>query len=197
MLLQTIDGKWREHLLTLEHLRSVVGFRGYAQRDPLNEYKTEAFQLFESMLDSLREDVTQKLGQIRPMTEDEQQAMMQQMMQERAALQAQTDAATEREDGRRARRNAAAEAAREGFDETDPATWGNPGRNNPAPAGRARSSSIATGAWPEPDRRCTGRHLAARMTPRRCHTSALFRRSQFLHDDNRTACGGSTCRRSG
>ncbi len=47
ILLQTIDGKWREHLLTLEHLRSVVGFRGYAQRDPLNEYKTEAFQLFE------------------------------------------------------------------------------------------------------------------------------------------------------
>ena len=48
LLLQTIDGKWREHLLRLEHLRSVVGFRGYAQRDPLNEYKTEAFQLFES-----------------------------------------------------------------------------------------------------------------------------------------------------
>jgi preprotein translocase subunit SecA len=42
VLLQTIDGKWREHLLRLEHLRSVVGFRGYAQRDPLNEYKTEA-----------------------------------------------------------------------------------------------------------------------------------------------------------
>ena len=51
LLLQTIDGKWREHLLRLEHLRSVVGFRGYAQRDPLNEYKTEAFQLFESMLE--------------------------------------------------------------------------------------------------------------------------------------------------
>jgi preprotein translocase subunit SecA len=43
LLLQTIDGKWREHLLRLEHLRSVVGFRGYAQRDPLNEYKTESF----------------------------------------------------------------------------------------------------------------------------------------------------------
>jgi len=71
VLLQIIDGKWREHLLTLEHLRSVVGFRGYAQRDPLNEYKNEAFQLFESMLDGLRSDVTQRLAQIRPMTEDE------------------------------------------------------------------------------------------------------------------------------
>jgi preprotein translocase subunit SecA len=47
VLLQTIDRNWREHLVTLEHLRSVVGFRGYAQRDPLNEYKSEAFQLFE------------------------------------------------------------------------------------------------------------------------------------------------------
>jgi len=50
LLLQTIDGKWRDHLLRLEHLRSVVGFRGYAQRDPLSEYKTEAFTLFENML---------------------------------------------------------------------------------------------------------------------------------------------------
>ena len=48
LLLQTIDAKWREHLVTLEHLRTVVGFRGYAQRDPLNEYKNEAFTLFES-----------------------------------------------------------------------------------------------------------------------------------------------------
>ena len=54
LLLQTIDTKWREHLITLEHLRSVVGFRGYAQRDPLNEYKNEAFQLFERLLNGLR-----------------------------------------------------------------------------------------------------------------------------------------------
>ncbi len=65
LLLQTIDGKWREHLVTLEHLRSVVGFRGYAQRDPLNEYKTEGFQLFEAMLDGLRTEVTEKLARVR------------------------------------------------------------------------------------------------------------------------------------
>ena len=51
VLLQTIDANWREHLVTLDHLSSVVGFRGYAQRDPLNEYKSEAFQLFESLLE--------------------------------------------------------------------------------------------------------------------------------------------------
>ena len=58
ILLQTIDGHWREHLLRLDHLRSVVGFRGYAQKDPLNEYKSEAFGLFERMLEVIREDVT-------------------------------------------------------------------------------------------------------------------------------------------
>ena len=43
---KTLDSLWREHLVNLDHLRSVVGFRGYAQRDPLNEYKSEAFELF-------------------------------------------------------------------------------------------------------------------------------------------------------
>ena len=58
VLLQTLDHLWREHLVTLDHLRQVIGFRGYAQRDPLNEYKTEAFELFQAMLGRLREAVT-------------------------------------------------------------------------------------------------------------------------------------------
>ncbi|WP_336276388.1 preprotein translocase subunit SecA [Bartonella sp. CB178] len=61
VLLETIDVLWREHLVNLEHLRSVIGFRGYAQRDPLNEYKTEAFELFQTMLRNLRRHVTSKL----------------------------------------------------------------------------------------------------------------------------------------
>ena len=88
VILQTIDAKWREHLLTLEHLRSVVGFRGYAQRDPLNEYKTESFQLFEGLLDGLRSDVTQKLAQIRPMTPEEQQEMIAQVQERQRQAQA-------------------------------------------------------------------------------------------------------------
>ncbi len=88
VLLQAIDGKWREHLLKLEHLRSVVGFRGYAQRDPLNEYKTEGFQLFEHLLESLREEVTQKLSALRQMTAEESQAMMQGLLAQRARAQA-------------------------------------------------------------------------------------------------------------
>ena len=61
MLLQTLDHLWREHLVTLEHLRQVIGLRGYAQRDPLNEYKSESFTLFEHMLARLREAVTGQL----------------------------------------------------------------------------------------------------------------------------------------
>ena len=129
VLLQTIDTKWREHLLTLEHLRSVVGFRGYAQRDPLNEYKNEAFQLFETMLNSLREDVTQKLAQIRPMTEAEQEAMMQEMAAQRAKMEAPAHDATPAE---------APEVAASGFVESDPSTWGNPGRNEVCPCGSGK-----------------------------------------------------------
>ena len=61
VLLQSLDHLWREHLVTLDHLRQVIGWRGYAQRDPLNEYKSEAFDLFNSMIGHLREQVTGQL----------------------------------------------------------------------------------------------------------------------------------------
>jgi preprotein translocase subunit SecA len=61
ILLRTLDHLWRDHLLSLEHLRQAVGLRGYAQRDPLHEYKSESFQLFEHMLARLRREVTGQL----------------------------------------------------------------------------------------------------------------------------------------
>jgi len=125
ILLQAIDAKWREHLLTLEHLRSVVGFRGYAQRDPLNEYKNESFQLFEGMLDSLRETVSQQLSRIRPMSEEEQQKMLAEMAARQAALQGIAPAPEQVVEG---------EAA-PGFVEDDPTTWGAPSRNDKCPCG--------------------------------------------------------------
>ncbi|SDD66943.1 preprotein translocase subunit SecA [Ruegeria marina] len=132
VLLQTIDSKWREHLLKLEHLRSVVGFRGYAQRDPLNEYKNESFQLFEGLLDGLRETVTQQLSRVRMLSEEEQRQMMAQMMAQQAQAQ---------QAGQRAEQIAEAKAsgdARPGFDETNPDTWGNPSRNDPCPCGSGK-----------------------------------------------------------
>ena len=132
VILQTIDGKWREHLLRLEHLRSVIGFRGYAQRDPLNEYKTEAFQLFSGMLDGLRTDVVQKLSQIRPLSEEEQRQMMEQLL---AQQQKMSQPARQPEP---VGAGDAAGAAAEGFVESDPSTWGNPGRNEPCPCGSGK-----------------------------------------------------------
>ena len=89
LLLNVIDSKWREHIVTLDHLRSAVNFRGLAQRDPLNEYKSEAFVLFEHMLGALREDVTRQLSRIRPLTPEEQAQMQQQMALQAAAANAQ------------------------------------------------------------------------------------------------------------
>ncbi|WP_010142298.1 preprotein translocase subunit SecA [Oceanicola sp. S124] len=151
ILLQTIDGKWREHLLRMEHLRSVVGFRGYAQRDPLNEYKNEAFALFESLLDSLREEVTQTLARVRPMTEEERQAQIAALQAQMAAQQARVDAAV-----RQAEAQASGEAPEgvnpegegyvPGFDEADPATWGNPSRNALCPCGSGKKFKHCHGA---------------------------------------------------
>ena len=129
-LLQTIDTKWREHLLTLEHLRSVVGFRGYAQRDPLNEYKNESFQLFEGMLDSLRADVTRRLARVEPPSEEQQQRMIEQILAQQRAADDAVDKAVDQAE-------AAAEAHTE-FDENDPSTWGTPGRNDMCPCGSGK-----------------------------------------------------------
>lgn len=60
-MLQMIDLQWREHLMHLDHLRNVIGLRSYGQRDPLNEYKTEAFALFEKLQADLRHNVTRWL----------------------------------------------------------------------------------------------------------------------------------------
>ena len=120
VLLQSIDQKWREHLLTLDHLRSVVSFRGYAQRDPLNEYKTEAFGLFESLLNGLRSHVTTQLAQVRPLSTEERQEMIKKMMEEQILNS--SSKKPEQENGVT-------------FNESDKSTWGNPGRNDKCPCG--------------------------------------------------------------
>ncbi|SIS88205.1 preprotein translocase subunit SecA [Paracoccus saliphilus] len=145
VLLQMIDQKWRDHLLTLEHLRSVVGFRGYAQRDPLSEYKTEGFQLFETLLDGLRGDVTQRLAQIRPLTEAEREEMLNQMAEQQKERQehltmehgSETQSSDDEDKP---------EPLVEGFNESDPSTWGNPSRNDPCPCGSGKKFKYCHGA---------------------------------------------------
>ncbi|ARO15647.1 translocase [Ketogulonicigenium robustum] len=175
MLLQVIDAKWREHLLRLEHLRSVVGFRGYAQRDPLNEYKNESFQLFEELLESLRAEVSTKLAQIRPISREQQEALMNQMLEQQRQRMAAEAAARAPQaptpspspaapqvsvrpvglpGGSTPVAAPAAPAAppaeptgpRPGFDENDRSTWGNPSRNDPCPCGSGKRFKNCHGA---------------------------------------------------
>jgi len=68
ILLQTLDTNWREHIINLDHLRQYVGLRGYGQRDPLNEYKSEAFELFEALLSKLHTDVVTQLMHVQIQT---------------------------------------------------------------------------------------------------------------------------------
>ena len=69
LLLQLLDQTWKDHLLSLDHLRQGINLRAYAQRDPLNEYKREAFELFEEMLVSLRQQITSVLSHVELRTE--------------------------------------------------------------------------------------------------------------------------------
>jgi preprotein translocase subunit SecA len=141
VLLQTIDRNWREHLITLDHLRSVVGFRGYAQRDPLNEYKSEAFQLFEALLTKLRSEVTRMLAHVQVMTQDEQAAMIADLQARAQAAQAQLQGAAAQPSAAPRREPAMAAAgavAPARVDRDDPATWGASGRNDPCPCGSGR-----------------------------------------------------------
>ncbi|AZY92988.1 MULTISPECIES: preprotein translocase subunit SecA [Paracoccus] len=145
VLLQQIDQKWREHLMTLDHLRSVVGFRGYAQRDPLAEYKTEGFQLFGTLLDGLRFDVTQRLAQIRPLTQAERDEMAAQMARQQQQVQEEASAEPEAAAPAPAAPEAPS-APRPGFDEADPSTWGMPARNDPCPCGSGKKFKHCHGA---------------------------------------------------
>jgi len=64
LLLQLLDQAWKDHLLSLDHLRQGINLRAYGQRDPLNEYKREAFELFETMLANLRQHITSVLSHV-------------------------------------------------------------------------------------------------------------------------------------
>ena len=64
--LSSLDAHWKEHLLSLDHLREGIGLRGYGQKDPLREYQRESFELFLEMLDRVNYDTVQKLFAIQP-----------------------------------------------------------------------------------------------------------------------------------
>ena len=71
LLLQTIDSQWKDHLLSIDHLKEGIGLRGYGQRNPKQEYKKEAFGLFMEMMGRIRQEVIQKLFRIQLAKEDD------------------------------------------------------------------------------------------------------------------------------
>jgi len=145
LLLQILDQTWKEHLLQLDHLRGGIGLRAYGQRDPLNEYKTEAFNLFESMLSGLRETVTRVLARIE--LQMEQPAAFappsQEMREEHLDPatgeneMAEAELATAGNGGGRPERPQRSRA-RGNVDPSDPSTWGRVPRNSPCPCGSGR-----------------------------------------------------------
>ena len=139
LLLQLLDQSWKDHLLTLDHLRQGIGLRAYAQRDPLNEYKREAFDLFEEMLDGLRDRVTTVLAQVQFQTapdEDDFQRPQQEMHETRSDPALQGGGEDGGDDGQATpvnNRQAASEV-----DPNDPDTWGRVPRNSPCPCGSGK-----------------------------------------------------------
>jgi preprotein translocase subunit SecA len=156
--LQSVDHLWREHLVTLEHLRQVIGLRGYGQRDPLNEYKGESFELFQTMLVRLREAVTGQLMHVELAPQEEGPSLEAPELppmevhhfdpftgEDEFAL----ETASAGGDGRsgearpaRTRRAAAAAA-----NPADPSSWGKVQRNALCPCGSGKKYKHCHGAY--------------------------------------------------
>jgi preprotein translocase subunit SecA len=164
ILLQTLDHLWREHLVMLDHLRQVVGLRGYAQRDPLNEYKSEAFSLFEAMSQSLREAVTAQLMRVEIMPQPTEQQMIPLPPMEghkidpttgedeMALAMAGAETLARHGIGGAGGAAAAASAASRAApaperNPKDPTSWGKVGRNEPCPCGTGKKFKHCHGRY--------------------------------------------------
>ena len=122
ILMQVIDQNWTDHLSQLEDLRQIVGIRGYGQRDPLNEYKSESFLLFETLLNKFREDTTRTLFHIKMVS---QEAIKK--------LEENSNESIDRNHPKLKEKRINTE-----FDRNDPKTWGKIGRNEKCPCGSGK-----------------------------------------------------------
>ncbi len=149
VLLQTLDHLWREHLVMLEHLRQVIGLRGYGQRDPLNEYKAEAFDLFEAMGNGLREGVTAQLMRVEIVQQQPE------AVPELPPMQASHVNPNTGEDEMALAAAGAQTLARAGITPkpaaerkpNDPSSWGKVGRNEECPCGSGKKFKHCHGRY--------------------------------------------------
>ena len=122
ILMQVIDQNWTDHLSQLEDLRQIVGIRGYGQRDPLNEYKSESFLLFEKLLGKFREDTTRTLFHIKMVSQDAINK-----------LEENKNNSIDKNNSRLKQNLIKTE-----FNPNDPKTWGKVGRNEKCPCGSGK-----------------------------------------------------------
>ena len=162
LLLQLLDQQWKDHLLSLDHLRQGINLRAYAQKDPLNEYKREAFSLFEAMLADLRGQVTSMLShlEIRTQSPEEIEARMaaerlaHEMHETRADPALASDVIGTVEDDQELRATGTdgvpppqrSASSRVSADPKDPSTWGKVQRNAPCPCGSGKKYKHCHGA---------------------------------------------------
>jgi preprotein translocase subunit SecA len=150
ILLQTLDHLWREHLVMLEHLRQVIGLRGYGQRDPLNEYKAEAFSLFENLSQGLREAVTAQLMRVEVVQQQPDGSVP-----ELPPMQVSHVNPSTGEDELALAAAGAETLARAGItpkpaaerNSDDPTTWGKVGRNEACPCGSGKKYKHCHGRY--------------------------------------------------
>ena len=130
ILMQIIDQNWTDHLGQLEDLRQIVGIRGYGQRDPLNEYKSESFLLFENLLNKFREDVTRTLFHIR-MVSDE-------AIEKLSENNNQIETHHNKDENISKNKTVINKAKNTEIDPNNPSTWGKVGRNELCPCGSGK-----------------------------------------------------------
>jgi preprotein translocase subunit SecA len=133
ILLQVIDGAWKDHLLAMDHLKDGIGLRAYGQRDPLVEYKRESFDMFGQMKDRIENDAVRFLFLLEPMTEDERREEEERRRREQARI---FEAAS---------RSAAGITAKGGVEATK-RTAAKVGRNDPCPCGSGKKYKKCHGA---------------------------------------------------
>jgi preprotein translocase subunit SecA len=153
-LLQLLDQHWKEHLLALDHLRQGINLRAFGQRDPLNEYKAEAFSLFEHMLNNLRESVTQTISFVEINISPEVLEALQKQQQE--AIEAQKKLqetrfdpafANVQDENPQRRSGSVTQMRNAAFDKNDQSTWSaTVQRNTPCPCGSGKKFKHCHGA---------------------------------------------------
>jgi len=135
IVLQSIDQNWKDHLGQLENLRQIVGLRGYAQRDPLNEYKSESFSLFEELLTNFREDVTRILFHIRMASDEGLNKISKESSLDHMALKEDISLEPSK---KKIDRTVRLKNKNEPINPKDQSTWGKVGRNVQCPCGSGK-----------------------------------------------------------